>query len=88
MRRKEIVRQLVEAAYALIITIALGKWSIHMAYVERGYKSIGGEYLFILIVYLIAWKAIHYLFDTLEELNYERSCKKKRSRGAVGVQNH
>lgn len=88
MNRKEIIRQVIEAVYALGIAVSIGRWSFHIAYVQRGYKSVGGEYLLIPVVYWLAYKAIHYLFDNLEELDHERSCKKGRSRGTVGIQNH
>lgn len=67
---------------------AIGKWAFHLAYIERGYKAVGGEYLLIPVVYWGAWKAINYLFDSLEELENERNCRKKRSRGTARMRNY
>lgn len=66
----------------------IGKWAFHLAYIERGYKAVGGEYLLIPVVYWGAWKAINYLFDSLEELENERNCRKKRSRGTARMRNY
>lgn len=57
-------------------------------YIERGYEAVGGEYLLIPVVYWGAWKAINYLFDSLEELENERNCRKKRSRGTARMRNY
>lgn len=71
-----VTRNVVAAAYTLAVTYAVGKWGIYMAYLERGYESIGGEYCLILMVCWLAWKAINYLFDTLEDMEHERNRKK------------
>lgn len=65
-------REIAAIVYTLTITFAIGKWAICMAYRERGYEAIGGEYCLILMVYWAAWKSINYLFDILEDLEYER----------------
>ena len=75
MFRQKLARELAEAAYALAVTFSIGCWAIHAAYLERGCRAIGGEYCLI----LITWKSIHCLFEALEELDYERHCKKRRS---------
>lgn len=80
MLKRRIIRGLAEAAYALAVTYAIGKWAIYAAYMERGYKAAGGEYCLILMTYFVAWKAISYLFDALEDLQYEQFRKKRRSR--------
>lgn len=74
--RKTLKRDLI----AVIWTLLVGKWAFHLAYIERGYEAVGGEYLLILAVYWGAWKAINCLFDSLEELENERNRRKKRSR--------
>lgn len=51
MFKHRIVRELLEALYAIMVTFSIGRWAIHIAYLERGYESIGGEYCFILIAY-------------------------------------
>lgn len=80
MRRKRLKRELIAIVWTLIVTYAIGKWSFYLAYIERGYEAVGGEYLLIPAVYWGAWKAINYLFDSMEELEYERHRRKKRSR--------
>ncbi len=38
------------------ITFPIAIWAIEYAYIERGYKAYGGEYLFIAMVfYLVSW---------------------------------
>ena len=85
MIRRKVMRNLIAVMYALGVTIAVGRWSIHVAYLKRGYEAIGGEYCLILIAYCVAWKAINYLFDTLEDLEHERNCKKRRSGGTSRI---
>lgn len=79
MQRKRLKRELIAIMWTLLVTYAIGKWSFHLAYIERGYEVVGGEYLLIPAVYWGAWKAINYLFDSMEELEYERHRRKKRS---------
>lgn len=86
--KRWIIRNFLEAVYTLAITIAVGKWAINYAYLERGGRAIGGEYLLVLITCWVAYKAIHHLFEILEELERERNRKKGRSRGTVGLHNH
>lgn len=83
--RKTLKRDLIAVIWTLLVTYAIGKWAFHLAYIERGYEAVGGEYLLILAVYWGAWKAINYLFDSLEELEDER---KKRSRGTARMRNY
>lgn len=64
-------RNLAATAYTLAITFAVGRWASCMAYLERGYKAVGGEYIMLPVVLMVAWKAINYLFDTMEDLEYE-----------------
>lgn len=88
MFKKTIIRDLVAVTYTLAVTYAFGKWAFHYAYLERGYEAVGSEYLFVLAVYWVAWKAINYLFDTLEEWEYERKRKKRRRRAATRMRNN
>lgn len=53
-------QQLIETGYALIVTYSLGRWAIHYAYLERGYIATGGEYLFILWVYILSYKVMEF----------------------------
>ena len=69
-------RDLIAVIWSLLVTGAISKWAFHVAYLERGYKAVGGEYLVILVAYVAAWKAINYLFDSLEELESERNSRR------------
>lgn len=71
MIRRRAVRNLISVAYTLTVTFAVGKWAVYAAYIERGYEAVGGEYCLTAMVCWIAWKAINYLFDILEDLKYE-----------------
>ncbi len=71
MIKRKAVRNLAAAAYTLAVTFSVGRWAVCMAYLERGYRAFGGEYLLIFAVCRMAWKAANYLFDTLEESQYE-----------------
>lgn len=86
--RKTLKRDLIATIWTLLVTGAIGKWAFHIAYIERGYKAVGSEYLLLLVVYWGAWKAINYLFDSLEELERERRRKKNRSRRTARMQNY
>lgn len=77
MIRTPLFRQFLEVGYALAVTYAVGSWAVHYAYLERGYKAVGGEYLLILMAYWGALKTIHYLFDVLEEEAHGKRCRKK-----------
>lgn len=86
--RKKMLRELIVAIWTLLVTFAIGKWALHIAYIERGYEAVGGEYLLIIMAYLLAWKSINYLFDSLEELEHERNRRKRRSRAVARMQNY
>lgn len=61
-------RVLVTVLWSLAVTYAIGRWAFHFAYLERGYEAVGGEYMLVPMVCWGAWKAINYLFDSMEEL--------------------
>lgn len=85
MLLKQIVRDLLEVGYALAVTFGIGKWAFRYAYLERGYDAVGGEFVLVLIAFCVAYRVIHFFFDVLEEMAYERSRKKRRSRKAAGI---
>lgn len=68
---KAFLKHLIEAVYSTAITYMVGRWGTCMAYIERGYKAVGGEILLIPLTYLTAWCTIRYFINTLEELAYE-----------------
>lgn len=84
--RKTLKRDLIAVIWTLLVTYAIGKWAFHLAYIERGYEAVGGEYLLILAVYWGAWKAINCLFDSLEELENERNRRKKEVEELLGCE--
>ena len=57
-------RDLIAVIWSLLVTGGISKWAFHVAYLERGYKAVGGEYLVILVayvgkqltIYLIRWR--------------------------------
>lgn len=79
-------RDLIAVTWSLLVTGAISKWAFHVAYLERGYKAVGGEYLVILVAYVAAWKAINYLFDSLEELESERNRRKREVEELLGCE--
>lgn len=83
---KHILRELIEAGYAIFVMVCIGKWALYYAYLERGYRAVGGEYCLILMVYWIAYKVIHYTFDALEELEHEQNNKKEELEELLGMQ--
>lgn len=44
---KTLKRDLIAVIWTLLVTYAIGKWAFHLAYIERGYEAVGGEYLLI-----------------------------------------
>lgn len=74
---KLFIRHLIEILYSVAVTYMIGRWGVNMAYLERGYKALGGELLLIPIAYLIAWGAIHYFIDALEETANEMFIQEK-----------
>ena len=88
MLKRKTVRNFTSIIYTLAVTLAVWKWAVYMAYLERGYNAIGGEYCLTFMVSWIAWKVINYLFNTLEDLEYERHCKKRRDRTAYWMRNN
>lgn len=63
---------MIAVLWTLAVTYAVGKWAFHIAYIERGYEAVGGEYLLVPMVCFGAWKSINYLFESLEEMKNER----------------
>ena len=81
---KGMINLLISASYAAVITYMVGKWGFLMAYMERGYAAVGGEYLFIPLAYCVAGSAMHYFISALERLKRgKKDCNEKRSRGAA-----
>ena len=64
--RKKWIRKLIEACCVLAVTYLAAMWSLRYAYQTRGYEAVGGEYLFILMVCRLSYRAVAGLFDALE----------------------
>ena len=80
MVRRKFLRNVAAFVYTLAVTLSAGKWAVCMAYLERGYEAVGGEYLLALIVCWVEWKIINCFFDALEDLEYEQKGKQGRGR--------
>lgn len=80
MRKTKAKKNLAAAAYALAVTFAVGRWASCMAFLERGYEAAGGEFLMMPVVCIAAWKAINYLFNTMEDLDMSEKARKKSTR--------
>ena len=48
---------------ALSVTAATGILAIQIAYEDRGYQAIGGEYLFIPMVFVLVYWLLGYVFE-------------------------
>lgn len=79
--RKQTKYQLTAVMGALTVTVMVGKWAIYYAYLKRGYKAVGGEYLLILVTYLMVHKGIHYFLNGRKK--HAGRYKKRRSRKVV-----
>ncbi len=75
-----IIRCLLEVGYASIVTYVIGKLSVKYAYLERGYEAIGGEILILPMVWWVAYKLIHYVFNILEKEKHAGNKKGKKWR--------
>lgn len=62
---KGILRQMIEVDCALAATYLVGRWAVQCAYVERGYRAVGSEWLLIILVYLGTYKAVCVVFGRI-----------------------
>lgn len=46
---------------AAALTFPIAIWSVRYAYLERGYRAYGGEWLLIIMVYLLCYKMLGFL---------------------------
>ena len=54
----------VEMAGAILVTALTAAVVLPMAYAERGYFSVGGEWLLLMLVAIVTYTAMHsYIFD-------------------------
>ncbi len=70
---KVFMRQFMLTVMALAATILAGDWAVRYAYENRGYKAVGGEYLFIFIIYMMAYVGSNWLWDILKEIRCHRN---------------
>ncbi|MCI9545362.1 MAG: hypothetical protein HFH60_01535 [Lachnospiraceae bacterium] len=75
--------QIIEVDCAVAVACLAGRWVIRYTYLERGHAAVGGEWLFILLVYWAAYKAAHKIFSALSL----GSAKKERPVKSNGAQN-
>ncbi len=76
---KGMINLLISGCYAAVITYMVGKWGFFMAYMERGYAAVGGEYFLIPMTYCAAGSAMHYFISALEGLKRGKDCNEKGS---------
>lgn len=48
---------------SLSVTAAAGIWAIQKAYEDRGYQAVGGECLFIPLVFVLVYWLLGYVFE-------------------------
>lgn len=62
---KRFFRKVMILAFKLLasaaITLPFAIWAIEDAYIERGYKAYGGEYLFIAMFFYLVYHAVFFL---------------------------
>lgn len=80
MKGWQIIKRIAALLYSLVVTFMAGEWAVKYAFMERGYKAVGGEYLFIVAVSLSAYKVINIFLNELEDKNYDDGRKDNRRR--------
>lgn len=56
---------LAELFYSLSITYYVAKWAVAYAYSVRGYEAYGGEYILIIMAFVVSFGSIHIFFRVL-----------------------
>lgn len=79
------LRNLISVIYTAFITIRAGKLFINLAYADRGYVAVGGEFLAVILIYILSWTLINRLLDSLEDLKYAGKRKKRRSKRTARI---
>lgn len=82
MRRRRLLKDVIQTATALVVTMAAGKWAFVYAYAERGYHSVGGEVLVPVLAYLFTYYSVGILLNILEDKR--RAGRKKQRTSVVG----
>ncbi len=67
LRRRRLLKDVIQTATALVVTVAAGKWAFAYAYAERGYHSVGGEILVPVLAYLFTYYSVGILLNILED---------------------
>lgn len=62
-------RNLIAALPAAVISYWIGKEVFYWAYLERGYKAIGSEYLLVGVIYFAVWWLIIKLVNIFTSMN-------------------
>jgi len=73
LKMKRFIQQFMQAASAVAAALLAGDWAARYAYACRKYDAIGGEYLFVPVVYLSVYAGSGWLLDMLEQLRCRRS---------------
>lgn len=82
MRKKKLLKDIIQTGTALMVTLAAGKWAFAYAYAERGYHSVGGEILVPVLAYLFTYYSVGILLNILEDKR--RMDRKKQITPATG----
>lgn len=77
LRRKKLLKDIIQTIASLAVTVAAGKWAFAYAYAERGYHAIGGELLVPVLAYLFTYYAVGIVLNIWEE---KRRKNRKRQR--------
>lgn len=60
--------------FAFSVAYFASLWAIPVAYMERGYKAYGGEWLFIMAVFAVAYQSMNQFFKYFRR----KPCRKKK----------
>lgn len=72
-RFKIFIRRFIQDMITMAITVPAGNWAVRYAYENRGYPAIGGEHLFIPVVFLVVYIGCGWLMETLEEIRWHKN---------------
>ena len=60
---EKVIEVALELFFSYSVTFFVGKWAIELAYQERGYEAVGGEYFLIMMTYMFSFWLIRKFFE-------------------------